>query len=187
MDIINDKKIKEFDGDEYIKIGDIVKPFWEQGISEKPPRFVILMGGIGSGKTTMRRKFLGEGYVNFDFNEIDKAIKDFIGKDYPRIIEYSVLACDIILKESILEKKNIVIEIIGDNYEQIAPVITKMKELGYDVKLIPITCDIEEAKKRHLLATKEDKDYMSAYYSQDLTLFSFFNYFGLGEMPTNQS
>ena len=186
MDATNDKKITEFDGDEYIKIGSVVKPFLENGISENPPKFIIFMGGIGSGKTTIRRAEFGKNYVNFDFGEIDTAIRNFIGKDHPRLIEYSVLACDIILRESISEKKNIVIEIIGDNYDQIVPVMEKMKEIGYKVDVRGIVSDIEEARKRHLLATKEDKNYISSYYTQEPTLSIFFHYFDLGKMPTIQ-
>jgi hypothetical protein len=182
----NDKKITQFSGDEYIKVGNIAKSFFEKIPSSNPPKLIILMGGIGAGKTTMRRAEFGKDYVNLDFGEIDTAIRNFMGKDHPRLIEYSLLASDIILKECILEKKNIVIEIIGDNYDQIAPVITKMKEVGYEVQLRPIISDLEEALKRHLQASKEDKNYISAYYTQEPTLSIFFNYFGLGEMPTNK-
>ncbi len=181
------QKVTQFSGDEYIKVGNVAKTFFEKIPSSNPPKFVILMGGIGAGKTMIRRAEFSKDYVNLDFGEIDTAIRDSIGKDHSRLIEYSFLACDIILKECVLERKNIVIEIIGDNYDQIAPVITKMKEIGYDVQLRPIISDIEEARKRHLQASKEDKNYISAYYTQEPTLAVFFNYFDLGEMPVTSN
>ena len=177
----NDQKITEFSGDEYLKVGDVAKSFFENIPSSNPPKFVILMGGVGAGKTMIRRAEFSKDYVNLDFGEIDTAVRDSVGKDHPRLIEYSLLASDIILKECVLEKKNIVIEIIGDNYDQIAPIITKMKEIGYDVQLRPIISDLEEALKRHLQASKEDKNYISSYYTQEPTLSIFFNYFDLGK------
>ena len=170
-------------GEEFLRVGEIAKTFFEKVSSAQPPSFVILMGGIGSGKTAIRREKFSEGYVNFDSGEINKAVEDSVGKDNPRLMDYSWLAMDIILKECILEKKNIVIEIIGDNYDQITPVIDKMKEIGYEVQVNGIISDVAESYKRHLLATKEDKNYISSYYTQGLTLLSFFNYFGLGKFP----
>lgn len=177
------QKISTFSGDEYLKVGSVAKSFFEKIPSSNPPKFVVLMGGIASGKTTIRRAEFSKDYVNLDFGEVDTALRNFMGKGHPRGIEYCMLACDIILKECVLEKKNMIIEIIGDNYNQLAPVLEKMKEIGYEVQARTIISDVVESYKRHLLATKEDKNYISSYYTQEPTLAIFFNYFGLGEMP----
>jgi len=88
-----------------------------------------------------------------------------------------------ILQESIGAKKNIVIEIIGDNEKIIIPVIDKMKEIGYETSLEIIHCDPVEAYKRHLKAVEEDKDYISSYFTQEATLSFFYQQFQLGKMP----
>jgi adenylate kinase family enzyme len=173
-------------GEEYLKIGGAVEPFFKDVRPSEPPQFALITGGTGAGKTTLRREKFSEGYVNFDFAEISRAIEKTVGEKHPRLIEYSFWGCDIVIKECILEKKNIVVEIIGDNYDQIDILITKMKEVGYEVSLNTVTCDVAEAYKRHIKATNEDKDYMSSYFSDELTLLSIYTYFGLSEVPSNR-
>lgn len=180
----SEPKTHVISGEEFIQIANAVEPFFKNVGPSEPPQFVLITGGTGAGKTTLRREKFSKGYVNFDFAEISKAIEKAVGEKHPRLIEYSFWGCDIVFKECILEKKNIVVEIIGDNYDQISILINKMKEVGYEIKLNTITCDVEEAYQRHIKATKEDKDYMSSYFSDELTLLSIYTYFGLGEVPS---
>ena len=177
------KKNIQFSSEEYTEIGNIAKPFWENGISEKTPKFVIFMGGVGVGKTTIRRQKYSEGYVNFEFAEILNAIKTEFGEDNPKLTGYAQLAGDMILQESIEAKKNIVIEIIGENYDVVIPVINKIEEIGYKVEIQAIGCDPEEAYKRHVKAVKEDPEYLSAHFTQEATLSFFYHQFELGEIP----
>lgn len=177
------QKTTKFTGEEYIQIGNVAKPFWECGNSEQPPKFVIFMGGVGVGKTTIRRQEYSTGYVNFEFGEIYNAIKKEFGEDNPKLTSYASMASDMILRESLESKKNIVIEIIGDSYEVITPVIDKMKEIGYEIEIKAINCDLEEAYKRHLNAIKEDPEYLSAHFTQEANLSFFYHQLELGEMP----
>lgn len=85
------------------------------------------MGGVGAGKTTIRRQQFVDGFVHFDFGEIYNAFKKTFGADEPRLLDYVVMAGSMILNESINEKKNIVIEIIGESADLITPVIGSMK------------------------------------------------------------
>lgn len=179
-------KVAQFTGEEYLKIGEVAKPFWEKGVSENPPKFVIFMGGVGSGKTTIRRQEYATGYVHFEFGEIFNAIKKKFGEDNPKLSSYASMASDMILRESLENKKSIVIEIIGDNYDVITPVIDKMKENGYEVSVKGITCDPAEAYKRHLKAVKEDPEYLSAHFTQEATLSFFYQQFELDEMPVSE-
>lgn len=179
------QKIVQFSGEEFLKISEIAKPFWDRGTSGNPPKLVIFMGGVGSGKTTIRREQFAKDYVHFDFGEIFNVVKKPFDKDDPKLVSYVSLACDLILKESINEKKNIVIEIIGDSYEAITPVIDGMKGIGYEISVNGITCDIAEAYKRHIKAVQEDPDYLSAAHTQEATLSFFYNYLNLG--PVQES
>ena len=179
----NQQKLIKLSGDEFIKIGEISRPFWERGTSGNPPKFVVLMGGIASGKTTTRREKYAVGYVNFDFGEIHLAFEKAIGRNNPKLAEYTTFASDMILRESIDSKKNIVIEIIGDNYNLIIPVIDKMKEIGYKPEIVGLISDIVESKKRYDKALEEDKDYISAFRTQVPTLSFFFSQLELGDMP----
>ncbi|MBU1706140.1 hypothetical protein KKG19_05465 [Patescibacteria group bacterium] len=179
------QKTGQDNDDEINIIKEIAKPFWVNSLSEKPPKFVTMTGGTGSGKTTIRRQKYGKDYVNFDFGEILSAVKNIVGEHNDQLTRYAVLTCALILEISIEAKKNIVIEIIGDKKELIVPVIEGMKKIGYDVSSEFISCDPAEAYKRHLNAVKEDKDYISSYFTQDSTLHFLYQKLGLGEMPVS--
>ena len=112
MELDTELKTLTLTGEEFLLIGGIVEPFFKNIPAAKSPQFAIIMGGIGSGKTTLRREKFSDGYVNFDFGEINKAMENSIGEKHPRLMDYSLFACDLVFKECILEKKNIVIEII---------------------------------------------------------------------------
>lgn len=173
------QKSVEFTAEEFQKITEIVETFLKRGTSENSPQFVIFTGGVGVGKTTIRRQKYADGYVHFEFGEICIAVKKIVGEDDPKLNSYIALASDLILQESIRAKKNIVTEIIGDNAAMLTPVIDKMEEIGYKISIQMITADIVESRTRHLKAVEEDKDYISAYFTQEATLSAFYHQLGL--------
>ncbi|MEX0998649.1 MAG: hypothetical protein WD000_01620 [Thermodesulfobacteriota bacterium] len=173
----------ESDGAEELKVRKVVETFLNPGVSENPPQFVIVMGGVGAGKTTTRKQQYAEGYVHFEFGEIYIAVRNILGGNNPKRKKYAVLASDLILKESIREKKNIVIEIIGDNYDIIEPITDKMHGIGYEISMQQVTADVAEAYNRHLEAVEKDESYISAYFTQEATLAAFYDQLKLGDMP----
>ena len=181
-----DRPIREFSDEEFLKISDLAQLFIEKGATEPPPKFVIIAGGVGAGKTTMRRQNFKSGYVNFDFGEIFNAVKKEFGEANPRLSEYATLASTLILSESLAGQKNLVIEIIGDNKAWIETVMNKMKELGYEISLQFIHCDPQKAYQRHVQAVQEDTEYISAYFTQEATLAFFYQQLELGEMPLRE-
>jgi hypothetical protein len=182
MDNLDTKSI-HLSGEEFIKLGEIIKPICERGISEHPPKLVILMGGVGAGKTTIRRQKYSNGFVHFDFGEYFVIFSKKFGENNPKLTGYTAIACDLILKECLSQKKNIVIEIIGDKKDSFNPIIDGMVKAGYSISIEFIECDPIESYKRHLKAVDEDKDYFSAFYTQEPTLSSFYFLLGLGDMP----
>lgn len=177
-------KTVEFSGDEFLQISEIAQTFLKTGAIGNPPKLVIFMGGVGSGKTTIRKQQFTSDFVHFEFGEIYTAVKKAVGEDNPKLTSFVNLACDLILRESIETKKNIVTEIIGDNKDVIEKLAEGMKGLGYVVDLRFIHCDPAEAYKRHLKAVEEDKDYLSAHFTQEATLSYFYHLLGLGPMPS---
>lgn len=156
--------------DEFLRVGEVVEWFVKKGDTQEEPEFVIFMGGIGSGKTTIRQRDFAEGYVHFDYGEIRNAIKDEFSEDHLGFSTFVNLACTLTFEDALKKKKNMVIEIIGETYEPIESVITKMREVGYKINVQAITCDISEAYERHIRATQDDPNYFSAHYSQEPTL-----------------
>jgi len=97
--------------------------------------------------------------------------------------DFTIMASDMILQNAIAEKKNIVIEITGDNYNLFKPVLDKMIGVGYKPNINSIFCDPIQAYERHIKAVQNDKSYWSAYYTEMPTLSFFYKYFQLGKMP----
>lgn len=170
------QKTVTFSGEEYLKILDIVEKICSKAPSEKEPQFVITMGGVGVGKTTIRHDKYND-YVNFEFGEIYNIFKKEFGEDNPKLIAMTSAACDLILNESIEKKKNIATEVIGDKEEDVRKLIDGMLNLGYKVSPVFITADPAESYKRHLELVNKDKDYLSAHFTEDTTMSFFFHKF----------
>jgi len=171
-------------GEDYIKIGEIAESFLKNGISETSPKLVIFTGGVASGKTTIIKKDFSDGYVHFDYGATYTALKNIFGQDNPKLQSFVSIVCNMVLKESLEEKKNIVIEIIGDNEEILGTLIDGMKNIGYEVSLNAIYCDVDEALLRHRKAVEDDPDYLSSYFTQEATLLFFYQELKLGKMPS---
>jgi hypothetical protein len=165
-----------------MKLGKIAKSFTEKGISPASPELVILTGGIASGKTTSRRKFFAEGYVNLDYWDIYLAVEKEFGEGNKNLIGFVSLVGDMILYESIEARKNIVIEIVGSEEKVFKPVMDCMKDIGYKLVMQIVLCEPVQAYERHLRAVENDKNYRSAFYTEKPTLLFFYKYFKLGDM-----
>src|SRR3989344_912993 len=122
-----------FSGEEYLELAKIIESVTGKGTVEADPKMVLVMGGVASGKTTIRRQKFNIGYVNFEYGEIYTAVKHAVGADHPRLRVYVNFICDSILQDALTEKKNLAVEIIGDEYEKLAPVIERMKRIGYKI------------------------------------------------------
>ena len=128
------------------------------------PRIVIYLGGPASGKTTLRRKWHSHGYVVVDAAEIFLNLSRGSYYDFPGpfvglldVIGQNVAA------RAVAERRNIVTEIIGTDYEQAKGLFDAMTSIGYSIEAKAITCDIETAMQRN--ASRGD-DSISAYYCE---------------------
>ena len=157
-------------GEEYIQVAEIARPFWERGEISETPAFVMVVGGVAAGKTTHRRAAYAKGYVHLDYGEIYLAFEKLLGKGHKNIAPMSLMAIDMVTYQAIQEKRNIVIEFIGDNAETMTELINTMKSYGYKVELIPIIADVAESYKRHLKAVDDDPDYISSHHSESFML-----------------
>lgn len=173
----------KFGPGEYMRLGKIAKAFTDKGISGAPPKFVMITGGVASGKTTVRRQSFAKDYVNLDYWDIYLATEREFGRGDPRLVGFVSLLGDMILYGSIEAKKNIVIEMIGADESLFKSVMDSMKDIGYDLVMQLVICDPIQAYERHLKAVETDEDYQSAHYTERPTLSFFYAYFKLGNMP----
>jgi hypothetical protein len=166
-------RLREIPVEKFLALSKEVDYFLSQGRHEDPPQFVIIMGGVGAGKTTIRKEKYKEGYVLIDSGELYQRIKGIIAKGPEEENSFMYLAGSELLKAAINERRNIIVEIIGEKAEPLESIIKKMKEVGYDVHLDLITNDIKNSWENNL---NRSKDNTSAFYTQDETL-SWFTYY----------
>ena len=148
----------------------VVDSFFDNGSkTQSPPRAVIVMGGVGSGKTTLRRNKLAENYVQIDGSDIFAQIVD---EDTADDLDLYLPIIDKIGQEitsrAVREKCDLAIEHTGDNADEMKSIIDKLESIGYIVDISMVNCDPAEAYQRHLAATHVDYHYLSCYFTKDL-------------------
>lgn len=163
-------KIELISGEEFLKISAFIRPIIDRGKSDNTPLLVILTGGVGSGKTTIRNKNYANNFIHFEFGEIYTLLKHTFGEANDKLMTYTSLACDLILQEAIKDKRNIVTEVIGDKKGILEHIMDGMINQGYKISVEYIYCEQAEAYKRHLKLVEEDKDYLSVYFTQEATM-----------------
>jgi hypothetical protein len=172
--------VVEFTVDELVQLEAIMASFLEKGASGPAPELAVFMGVLGAGKTTLRRQQCSSGYVQVDFGEVLAAVTRALGsRTHPRLPTYATIVSETVLSRAIAGRKNIAIEVIGGGPDLLAPVLEKMKELGYEVSLRYVELDPAEGYRLHVKAVQEDEEYMSAFHTEGATLGFFYRYFGL--------
>lgn len=149
-----------------IDISDIVsRHFSDDSLaSDESPRIVVLMGGPASGKTTIRKSKFSKGYVLIDAAEIFTSLEGWEEQDFPGELEQPLsIIGPLIAQQAVRERRNIVTEIIGEEFAPTVALLEAVKSIGYTVEVQYINCGIEEAMKRNL---SRGNDSISAYYAE---------------------
>ena len=135
---------------------------------EESPRIVVLMGGTGSGKTTIRKERFSRGYVLVDAAEIFLSLSRGEFFPFPDAFEQPMdVIGGLVARRAISERRNIVTELIGAEIEAIKELIEAMRGIDYVVSAQFIDCDIEEAWRRNLA---RGDDNISCYYAEPYQL-----------------
>ena len=139
--------------------------FDESSLShEDQPRIVILMGGVATGKTTIRRRHYSSGYVLVDASEIFLNLSrgEFFEFPGPFAQLLDILG-PLIARRAISERRHIVTEIIGMEEKPLRLMMDALVKAGYHIDLQFLTCDVDESVRRNENRTD---DSISAFYSE---------------------
>lgn len=128
------------------------------------PRIVIIMGGPAAGKTTIRKQRFSTGHVLVDAAEIFLNLCKGEFFPFPEAFEQPMdIIGSMVARRAIYERRHIVTEFIGADYEPTKELIEAMIAAGYSVSLEAVTCDIEEAQRRNV---SRGDDNVSCYYAE---------------------
>lgn len=130
------------------------------------PHFVLIMGGVCSGKTTYRKQKYINGYTIIDASDIFIELSDGKYYKFPSHLENEMdkIGLDKCRNAlSIIKRENIVTEIIGDDGKSTQKIIDLMIKIGYEIKIEFIQCSVDEALKRN---ASRSNDNISAYYCE---------------------
>jgi hypothetical protein len=137
--------------DKYAKNSDKAK-------HDAKPKFIVAVG-----KSTIRKKNFSKEYVSIDAGDIFINLSKGEYYDFPSHLEAQMDGIGSSLaSKAINEKKNIVVELIGLNYDkEFKSLIELMLKIGYSVGVSQVNCDIKEAWKRNL--SRGDDNISAAY------------------------
>ncbi|HUL45579.1 MAG TPA: zeta toxin family protein [Steroidobacteraceae bacterium] len=120
-------------------------------VEQTQPRFVLLLGGVCTGKTSMRKATYSKDYVVLDAGEIFLNLSRGEYYEFGEMFEQplDMIGYGVAYK-AIRGRRNIVTELIGSDYGPTKSVIDAMQSLGYKVEVIGVDCDLEVAMARNL-------------------------------------
>lgn len=114
------------------------------------PEFVILAGGVCSGKSTIRHEQFAD-HVQIDAGEIFLNLSGDEYFDFGAMFEEPLeVIGQMIAQRAVSERRNIVTEIIGADADATKRLVEAIIADGYELKFKFIHCDIETAAERNL-------------------------------------
>ena len=127
--------------------------FTDSSLATDGPKATFITGQLCAGKTTHRKKHCGEDFVLLDAGDVYLKLNNGSWTDFGRRLESDMKrACFAIAGRSVMQKRSMVSELLVDN-EETARAFKVVREgladLGYDISIVDMDCDIETAKRRN--------------------------------------
>lgn len=134
-------------------------------MNNEQPNLIIIMGGVCSGKTEFRKnKYLAPKYTHINAGEIFIELSENEYYEFPSHLEEKMNQIGLEkFQACIFKKKDIVIEIVGDNYEAVKELLELAKKIDYKTSIEFLECDIDEALQRN---ENRGNNNISAYYCE---------------------
>ncbi len=131
--------------------------------TEGQPILVLIMGLVCAGKTTLRRERYSRGYVLVDAAQL---FIDLGGIDlnFPSVLEEQMETIGAeVARRALVERMNIVTEIIGAQFEPVKELVDAIMAAGYHVEICAVDLDLPNCIERE---KSRQPDNVSAYYSE---------------------
>lgn len=136
----------------------------EEGGGPARPIAVLTGGGGASGKGTVLKQLQNEGYIPVDgFVHVDpdeiktknipeyaELLREVDSRAAPTVHEESSDVAKIITNRAIAQRKNLIIDKTLNNREKTLKQIQDLHDAGYEVRLVGVTIDLDEALIRAL-------------------------------------
>lgn len=148
--------------------------------TEENPEFLVVTGSIGVGKTTFRKEQV-KNFVHIDYADILPIVKETFEEFEELHNDYTLMIMVMLIQDALFQRKNIAIEILGNDSEALLQINDAMKKYGYTTSLKHLECPDDVAIQRHEKALEEDEDYLSAYYTQDSIISLLYIQLGIGD------
>jgi len=124
------------------------------------PKVILLMGGAASGKSTIVKKYLEPKYGSHTFGvlnvddikeelpEYQKFASEDVETSANRVHEESSDIGKQVLRRIISEKRNFIYDAVLGNVQKANKIIDDLYFLGYDIELVGVTVNTEQAWER---------------------------------------
>lgn len=166
-----------FAEDDVTQLRSFVETLCAESLPVAEPELVVCAGLVGAGKTTLRRRVYGRGYVQLDFLEALVAVTRAVGPHHPRFDDYVRAAPALALERAFAARNSLVIEVIDEGL--LAPLVEPLRARGYRINVQRLAVDAEEGCRRHVRAIEEDPEYLSAYFTEEDTLAYLYRFLGV--------
>ncbi|MFH0342905.1 MAG: zeta toxin family protein [Chromatiales bacterium] len=128
------------------------------------PALALIMGGAAVGKTRFRRKRYARGYVVVDAGDIFIKLSRGGTFDFPSHLEKPMeVIGSSIARRAVRERRNIVVELIGAEFEPVDRLIDTYKSLGYRVNVNYLRADLEQSWEWNINRSENN---ISAYHAE---------------------
>jgi hypothetical protein len=135
---------------------------------------MFVIGQLCAGKTTHRKQHCGGEFVLLDAGDVYLKLNSGSWTDFGKHLESEMKqACIAIVGRAVFQKRNIVCELLVDNEETaraFGAVRKGLADLGYDIGIADIDCDLETAKRRN---AERAENNISSYYTTSYHLNAF--------------
>lgn len=168
------------------RMREIVIQFVSAGACSDPPQLKIVMGPIGFGKSRIRHGSIegspvSEGYATADPGDIFRALRANGWPDSDATTQAVDAIGESIVASAIRDRRNIIIELIGDAIEPVRALCEQMKSIGYTVDMTFIGNSLERCLENN---AARSEDNLSAYNTHGMIINWFAKFFeGSGDQP----